>query len=258
MRTRKLTDKNEILRFLQTDMLYAAYAIGDLEPALFAQTEWVGAEKDEQLQTIALLFKGLDPPALFLAGDPAGLASILRLGLRHKRVFLTCQERHLSVARAFFHTEPPTPMWRMTIQREDFRPAYSPEVVPLSPRHTDELWRLYAQGDGDAFSPTQLATGAFYGVCDRGRVVAAAGTHLVSPTHGMGAIGNVYTDEAYRGRGYGSAATSAVVAELFRRGIRHVFLNVAQANTSAIRIYERLGFTRYCPFFEMLAVRRHS
>jgi ribosomal protein S18 acetylase RimI-like enzyme len=258
MHTRKLTDKNEILRFLETDRLYAAYAIGDLEPALFAQSEWVGAERDGQVHTIALLFEGLDPPALFLMGDPAGLASILRLGLRRRRVFLTCRQRHLAVVQAFYHTDPPDLMWRMTIQWEDFRPVHSPEVVALSPRHTGELERLYAQGGGDAFSPTQLATGAFYGVRDRGRVVGAAGTHLVSPTYGMGAIGNVYIDEAYRGRGHGTATTSAVVAELFRRGIRHVILNVSQTNTSAVRIYERLGFAKYCPFLEMLAVRRHS
>jgi GNAT superfamily N-acetyltransferase len=258
MRARKLTDKDEILHFLETDRFYAAYAIGDLEPALFAQSEWVGAEQDEQLCTIALHFKGLDPPALFLMGDPSGLATILRLGMRPPRIFVTCQEQHLPAVRAFYRTDPPELMWRMVIRQDDFHPVYSSKVEALSPRHTGELERLYAQGGGDAFSPLQLATGVFYGVCDRGRVMAAAGTHLVSPTYSMGAIGNVYTQEVHRGRGYGSATTSAVVTELFRRGIRHVFLNVAQSNSGAIKIYERLGFTKYCPFLEMLAARRYS
>jgi ribosomal protein S18 acetylase RimI-like enzyme len=256
MRARKLTDSHEILTFLESDPSYAAYAIGDLEPALFAQTEWEGAEEDGQLRTIALLFRGLDPPPLFLMGDPAGLPTILRLGLRPERVYVTCRQRHLAAVRAFYRTEPPTPMWRMTLQPKDFRPIEAPQVIALSPRHTDELERLYAQGGGDAFSPTQLATGVFYGVADRGRIVAAAGIHLISPTYDIAAVGNVYTHRAYRGRGYGSATTSAVVAELFRRGLRYVVLNVAQANTVAIRIYERLGFTKYCPFLEMLAVRR--
>jgi ribosomal protein S18 acetylase RimI-like enzyme len=256
MRTRKLTDTHEILSFLETDPFYAAYAIGDLEPALFAQTEWVGAQEEDQLCTIALLFRGLDPPPLFLMGDPAGLATILRLGLRPERVYVGCRQQHLAAVRAFYRTEPPTPMWRMTVQRKDFRPIDAPPVIALSPRHTDELERLYAQGGGDAFSPTQLATGVFFGVADRGQIVAAAGIHLISPTYGIAAVGNVYTHQAYRGRGYGSATTSAVVTELFRRGLRHVVLNVAQANTVAIRIYERLGFTKYCPCLEMLAVRR--
>lgn len=256
MRVRQLTDKDEILRFLETDLLYAAYAVGDLEPALFAESEWAGAAEEGQLRTLALHFKGLDPPALFLMGDPAGLAIILRLGLRPERVYLTCRQAHLAAAQAFYDTEPPIPMWRMSVRWGDFKAVRSSQVLALSPRHTDELERLYAQGGADAFSPTQLATGIFYGVRDRGRVVAAAGTHLVSPAYGMGAVGNVYTDEAYRGRGYGTATTSAVVAGLFRRNIRHVFLNVAQTNSAAIQIYERLGFTKHCPFLEMLAVRR--
>jgi predicted GNAT family acetyltransferase len=144
----------------------------------------------------------------------------------------------------------------MTTTRVAFRPAYSPEVCALSPRHTEELNRLYSQGGGDAFSVTQLALGVFCGVHDKGRIVAAAGTHLISPTYGMGAVGNVFTEEMYRGRGYGTITTSAVVAELFQRGIRDVVLNVAQANTTAIRIYERLGFTKYCQFLETSAVRR--
>jgi GNAT superfamily N-acetyltransferase len=258
MHMRPLTDKHEILGFLESDQLYAAYAIGDLEPALFAQSEWVGAEEAGELCALALLFKGLDPPALFLMGQAAGLATVLRLGLRQERVYLTCQEQHMPAVRAVYNTEPPIPMWRMTLQQADFRPILSPQVRPLSPRHTEELRRLYAQGGADAFTPTQLATGVFYGVRDRGRLVAAAGTHLVSPTYGMGAVGNVYTDPACRGRGYGTATTSAVVDELFRRGLRHVFLNVAQDNTTAIHIYERLGFTNYCPFLEMFARRRVS
>ncbi len=256
MRARRLTDKSKILSFLETDRLYAAYAIGDLEPALFAQSEWVGTEEGGQLRALALLFKGLDPPALFLMGELAGLAIILRLRLRPERVYLTCQEAHLPAVRAMYRTEPPVPMWRMTLQRRDFRPVCSREVQELSPRHSEELKQLYAQGGGDAFSPTQLAVGVFFGVLDRGRIVAAAGTHLVSPSYGIGALGNVYTDAAYRGRGYGTATTSAVVAALFQRGIRHVILNVAQDNPTAIRIYESLGFTKYCPFLEMVGLRK--
>jgi predicted GNAT family acetyltransferase len=111
-------------------------------------------------------------------------------------------------------------------------------------------------GGGDAFSAMQLALGVFYGVRDGGRIVAVAGTHLVSPAFGLGAVGNVFTEETYRGRGYGTTTTSAVVTELFQRGIRDVFLNVAQANSTAIGIYERLGFNKYCEFLETVAVRR--
>jgi ribosomal protein S18 acetylase RimI-like enzyme len=259
MRTRQLTDKNEILHFLETDALYAAYAIGDLEAALFAQSEWVGVEEKGELRALTLLFKGLSLPALFLMGDPDDLAHILRLPLSPEWVFVTCRKRHLQVLRTFYHIEPPTPMWRMTVRRDDFCPdesRLSSSVDALLPQDAGALEQLYAQGGADAFTPAQLVTGVFYGVRERGRLVSAAGTHLVSPSYGLGAVGNVYTDEAYRGQGYGTAVTSAVVTELFRRGMRLVFLNVAQANLGAIRIYHRLGFIQYCPFLEMVAARR--
>ncbi len=80
--------------------------------------------------------------------------------------------------------------------------------------------------------------------------MAAAGPHLVSPTYGVAAVGNVFTHPDYRGRGYGTLTTSAVVAELLGLGMRDVVLNVEQANAVAVRLYERLGFERYCPFLE--------
>jgi ribosomal protein S18 acetylase RimI-like enzyme len=256
MPARSLTDKNEILDFLARDRLYAAYAIGDLEPALFADCEWLGVEEERRLHAVVLLYKGLDPPALFLMGKVPGLAKVLRFGFRQKRVYITCREEHVLAVSAFYATEPPEAMWRMVIEPQDFRPTETGAVIPLSPRHVEELKILYAQGGGDAFTPFQLATGVFYGVRIRGRMVAAAGTHLISPTYGLGAIGNVFTEEAYRGQGYATATTSAVVRELFRRGIRSVVLNVAQSNATAIRIYERLGFAKHCPYVEMLAIRR--
>ena len=253
---RRVTDRKEILGFLETDRFYAAYAIGDLEPTLFGQTQWVGADVDDQLRTIALLFEGIDPPALFLMGEPADLASILHLRMRPRRVYVSCKQEHLPPVRAFYRSEEPIPMWRMTVQANQFRPIRSPKVQSLSPRHTEELRRLYALGGGEAFSPAQLAAGVFSGVVEHGQLVAAAGTHLISPTYGLAAVGNVYTEENWRGRGYGTATTSAVVNKLFERGIRRVFLNVAQSNTVAIEIYERLGFAKSCAFFEMLAIRK--
>lgn len=257
MHIRKLTAKDEILRFLQTDAHYAAYAIGDLEPRLYKQCQWTGAGPADQLQALALQFNGFQPPYVFLMGEVTGLAAIFRLGLRTRQIYLTCLEQHLPAVEAFYVTKNLTPMWRMIIQRENFQPITMSSVIPLSPRHVDELEQLYGQAGADAFSPIQLATGVFFGVRERGRLVAAAGTHLVSPTYDVAAIGNVYTDRNYRGRGYGTAVTSAVVAELFRRDIRQICLNVAQTNHPACRIYKHLGFIRYCPILEALAIRRY-
>jgi predicted GNAT family acetyltransferase len=121
------------------------------------------------------------------------------------------------------------------------------------------LKRLYADGEPageapDFFHADMLPQGVFYGIREGGQLIAAAGTHLVSVVEGVGAIGNVYTRRDRRGRGLAAQTVSAVAMELVRLGLRTIALNVSQSNVSAMRLYESLGFTRHCPFYEGVAV----
>jgi predicted GNAT family acetyltransferase len=128
--------------------------------------------------------------------------------------------------------------------------------VPLTRVHADQLTELYNLGEGNAFSPTQVEHGVFYGVFEDGQLVSVAGTHLVSPTYAVAAVGNVFTHPDHRNLGYGTMTTSAVVTRLLQTGILDIILNVGQENQAAIRIYERLGFERHCPYLEGPARRR--
>lgn len=60
-------------------------------------------------------------------------------------------------------------------------------------------------------------------------------------------VGEVYVvgvDPAEQGRGLGPALTLAGLHSLQRRGLDTVLLYVDESNTTAARVYERLGFTR--------------
>jgi predicted GNAT family acetyltransferase len=87
-------------------------------------------------------------------------------------------------------------------------------------------------------------------------LVAAGGTHALATRYGMAAIGNILTLPAYRGRGYATAVTAAVVAELLTSECRTVILNVAQHNHLAVRLYARLGFRTHCRYQEGIVQRR--
>ena len=51
-------------------------------------------------------------------------------------------------------------------------------------------------------------------------------------------------DQRYQGRGYGSAALELILAELRKEGhFDHVEVCVKKADTAAIRLYEKHGFT---------------
>lgn len=246
--TARLTQKTEILSYLETDRLYAGYAIGDLEPGMWEQSTWAVAKRKDQIEALALHFTGLSLPAFLLMGSTEGIETILADELLPTPVYLTCREKDLAMTQRFYDWQEITPMWRMVLGGN--RPAPGTGCVRLGPEHGERLTALYGDANAAAFSVAQLKDGVFYGILDGSRIVAVAGTHLVSETYGVGAIGNVYTDPAYRKRGYGSATVAAVVGELLQRGMHNIILNVSQSNHAAIRVYERLGFERYCPFLE--------
>lgn len=254
MKVVELVDTAQILAYLETDRLYAAYAVGDLEPELFVHCEWFGAERDGRLQALALHYSGLGFPIVFLMGDAGGLRAIFEDALCIEEAYFTCRQEHLGIMQDFYNWEP-IPMWRMVLRPDSFRPVAG-SSVSLALDHAEQLKALYAHGKGNAFSPSQVPGGAFHGVVEDSKLVAAAGTHLISPTYGVAAVGNIFTHPNYRRHGYATVATSAVVTELLSRGIRDVVLNVNQKNETAIRIYERLGFERCCPFFEGMAFVR--
>ena len=88
----------------------------------------------------------------------------------------------------------------------------------------------------------------------RGRLVAAAGTHVLSGAARLAVVGNVLTHAEFRGRGYATAVTGAVTAELLQ-SCDHAVLNVRADNPPAISAYRHLGFTEHNRFEERLAHR---
>lgn len=250
---RELHDKEEIYTFLAQDRYYAAYAIGDLEPGLFELCTWHVSVQDGRKTALTLRFRGLRPPALFAMGSREGLLPLLREESLPERVYLTGQLGHLSPFREAFSLGPVGDMLRLVLKPGDFRP-YDGRVIRLSRRHLPSLQRLY-RGEG-AFASYQLDWGVYYGVEVGGELVSAAGTHLVSPTYQIAAVGNIFTYPSHRGQGYATVCTSAVVEELLSRSLE-IVLNVARSNEIALRLYKRLGFREYCPFIEALGMRKH-
>lgn len=256
---RRLADRAAIGRFLAADRIFSAYAIGDLEPAYFAHSAWYGAQTEGQLRSLALVYSGLEPPALLLLGDAAGLALLLGPLVRERIVYATCRPEHRTLLDAYYVLGQVEQMERMVVRAEGFQPNRRHQTERLGPHSLGELRELYAldEGRGTFFSAEQLAAGVFYGVRQRGRLVSVAGTHIVAPGQGVAAVGNVFTHPAERGQGFAAACTSRVTEELLARQML-VVLNVRQSNAPAIHVYERLGYVEHCPFIEMPATRRAS
>ncbi len=147
-------------------------------------------------------------------------------------------------------------MVRMVVGRSEFKPVVG-DAVPLDQGDTRHLNRLYGLGLTAHLPPEAVAAGIYYGIRLGTRLIAAAGTHVISPQLGLAAVGNVYTHREYRGQGLAKVVTSAVTAELLRE-CDTIVLNVRADNPSAIAVYEALGYREATQFEERLIHRETS
>jgi ribosomal protein S18 acetylase RimI-like enzyme len=253
---RTVTDRGELRAFLDTDRLLAAYALCDLEDREFGKTRWGGAFDGERLVAIALEYSGLTPQPLFAMGRAEGIEAILRDVVRPRAAYLAVLPEVIPAVETLYRLDPGPQMVRMWVDRARFRP-YPAEVRRLLPSDIGELNRLYQLGFASWLPSQSIADGVYFGVRVGGRLVAAAGTHVISRQARLAVVGNVLTHVDYRGRGFATAVTGAVTAELLRTADQ-VVLNVRADNPPALQAYRRLGYAEHVRFEERLAHRLGS
>jgi ribosomal protein S18 acetylase RimI-like enzyme len=115
-----------------------------------------------------------------------------------------------------------------------------PEAERLGPADVPEIVDLVARTKPGPFLKRTVELGTYLGIRDGGRLIAMAGERIRPP--GWTEISAVCTDPAYRGRGLATRLVRAVAAGIRDRG-DIPFLHAAADNTSAVRLYESLGFT---------------
>ena len=246
-----------IRRILEGDRVWCAYALGDLEFA--DQCEWLVDEGPPE--ALVLLFRAFERPILFAHGPVGALTSLIgRIGAPY--VAIQVRPEALPAIETRYLVSAPRRMWRMVLDEECQMPAASAvaHVSPLGRPDLRALRTLYTDGvprgeAPDCFHDAMLDGGIYKGVWLGDRLIAAAGTHLLSSAESVAAIGNVYTRRDQRGRGLGELVTYAVALEARTRGFSTLVLNVAQ-DGFAVRMYERIGFRRHCELVEGRAVRK--
>ena len=274
----KLTNQPiNLSTLLRTDPAWSVYALADLAPRFAHVCRWTVAGDG-----VVLLFAGLTPPILFTHGPAADVAEALAQAHLPERVYLSVREEHLPGVQRWYDTSADyRPMWRMVWRGgaeaggAQARGAEAPNgLVRLGVEDAGRIEALYAHGGDfapDAFDPSQLADGTFWGVVaekspqkspekfdfwqksnfwDGADLLAAGGTHVVDSAERVAVIGNIYARPDHRGRGYAKAITRAITAHLQQRGIDLIVLNVDQRNLAAVNLYEQLGFVKHCPFVE--------
>lgn len=245
----QLTDKAAIRVRLNADRVWAAYALADLSPPLFDDCIWHASATG-----LVLEYRGFAPPIVLGVGTPDALVRLaLRLPAGDFALSWPAAALKPLQARAVVQS---IPMWRMVLR--DFQPVALPAGLrQLTVADAPAVQALIAPAQGsveevDAFAPAQMGAGTFFGYDADGALAAVAGTHVCDLAEGVAGVGNVYVRPDHRRRGLGAALTAAVTAELLQRGIETIVLNVKQANVTAQRVYQRLGYQFYCAFSEGL------
>jgi ribosomal protein S18 acetylase RimI-like enzyme len=250
---RPSTDRGLLRAFLEQDRLYAAYALCDLDDREFDRTRWGVAFAGGSPVAVALEYAGYAPQPVFVMGEGAGIAAVLRDLIRPRAAFMAMQTGHLPAVAGLYRIDPGPQMVRMWVDAATFRPHPS-GVSRLLPVEVGDLNRLYQLGFTAWLPPSAVADGVYYGLRVAGRLVSAAGTHVVSADARIGVVGNVMTHQDHRGRGYAKAVTSAVTAELLR-SCDQVVLNVRADNPPALQAYRALGYREHVRFEERLVHR---
>ncbi|HEY0616528.1 MAG TPA: GNAT family N-acetyltransferase [Kribbella sp.] len=122
-------------------------------------------------------------------------------------------------------------------------PGASPrgvEAVPLGLDDVAEMLALTALTEPGPFRSRTIECGPYLGLRRDGALIAMGGQRFHPP--GYVEISAVCTDPAYRGQGLATRLIRAIAAGIQRTGDRP-FLHASATNTTAIRLYESLGFT---------------
>jgi ribosomal protein S18 acetylase RimI-like enzyme len=250
-----VTDVAAIRAILAPRVEYTAYALGQLEPALFPRTRWFYARGTTGTGLVLHSRGGLGD-ATFVLGDPDAVSAILSIHPGTPQTYATCQPQHLEALRKYFRLANQQPMIRMGVTRELFRPVSTHNTVALSGIDIRKVNALYgSEGGPSYYIPEHIDSGVYRGIVEGGRLVAVAGTHVVSRQEGVAVVGNVFTHPEARGKGYATATTSAVTETLLDY-CDHVVLTVDPNNTPAVAAYARLGFREVCQLVEASAARR--
>ncbi len=239
---------DQVYPILAQDPVWNSFGLADIEPPMRDYSQFAIASNDDgDKHAISLIVRHpIIGQVLSPFGEAEGVAAILSHLDLPQRPLIQAQEIHMPVIERYYQPETAwRAMFRMAItpgQGQSLSDVAHPSVRQVTVSDLPALKNLYAQHPESAFAADLFAEGLYFGAYEGDRIVAAGGTHTLTPAHRIAVLGNVFTAPEARGQGYATAITASLVAALFNQQFAHVVLNVFEDNIQAIRIYQRVGF----------------
>ena len=245
METRITRDKNEIYRFLSKTPDLQLYTIGDLDDFFWPHTIWYAIYERNEIESIALLYTGMDPSTFLLFSDK-DLYYSTELIKSIKPLLPETFNVHLSpglidvfgkekIIKDYGHN------YRMILTR-DLEPVSDDNIRRLKFNDVDAINSLYEVAYPDNwFDSRMVESGKYFGYFHEGLLIGVAGVHVYSPEYRIAALGNIATHPDFRGKRIAYKLTSALCSDL-KKTVDIIGLNVNSENRAAIKCYENIGF----------------
>jgi GNAT superfamily N-acetyltransferase len=113
------------------------------------------------------------------------------------------------------------------------------EIVKLGEEHANELFRLVNFVQPGYFRGKTFFLGDYYGIFSNSELVAVTGERM--KMNGYTEISAVVTHPEHAGNGYAKQLVAFTVNKVLGQK-KTPYLHVAETNTLAIKLYEKLGF----------------
>lgn len=231
-------------KFLAINPILNVLTLGDSYKPLLEMSTLYAAVEDGQVVGVCSIYRALSKPSVVLSTSTTEIKkALLEMALEEiSGEFISlCQPDEIKIFRNYstilhMHLEQ-----QMVANPPNLIRIDSVKVMRVSKEELANLDRFYREQKSEAWTPLQFKVGPVYCVKQNGKIVSAAGTHIKTPQ--IAHLGNIVTDEAYRNRGFATACTSILAANLSSKG-RIISLFVNTENKPAIHIYEKLGFKK--------------
>lgn len=249
MRVEPLTPAIEgsFLKFLRRDVIANYFALLDLKFYRGQTKFWIALE-DAKIEGYLLEYYGKN---LCLRGGTRYVAELLRRATLAKSS-VNIEPAHLQTIRRFYEPigsistsrSKIATLLAMKADKKSFWLVIKHDTRKLGAGEFDDYEKIYREmvpGPVTRERITEtLNKRITYGVYERDRLVSFASGSI---TENVSHIGPVYTPPRSRGRGYSTSACSVLVRELLsQRDMAILF--VPEDNIPALRVYEKIGFTK--------------
>jgi RimJ/RimL family protein N-acetyltransferase len=236
----------QTLDTLRKDVIKHVFAYYDLQHEPEHTTVYAAYESNKQLKGYILIYTALDWTSVILESDEEAAEKLIIHAPENHFVTHTSPNL-LSIVKSRFPNEKHYVEDWMTIKKRETKPIKTENTRKLQTK-TDakKLARLLSTRKDRKNTDTNkhfemITKHPTFGVFINNKLVAYAGSFIQLPQVWM--IGGVYTNPAYRNKGYATQATFAITREALTNA-ETAALFVRSDNYPAIKAYEKIGYKK--------------